>query len=239
LAGALPTGIGVAFALLQTRSLTPFRCFGNKWQKYSKQKGFNMANTSKSVATTTIGYMCLALTGWMISMPNASWFSRSYSYGDGMLYPLAIVLAIMGILSFFQGRGLDAIIFFGGTGLFWSNYVHLTAANNAGIVDPPSYAGWYVFIWAVFFCYVWLGSFKSGIIRFLFLLGLWLTLLALAIGNWGSLHGITILGGYLGLITSILAAIVSAFEVISYGRKFGDPNRDAATELSAPSPRAA
>lgn len=196
-----------------------------------------MANTSKSVATTTIGYMCLALTGWMISMPNASWYSRSYSYGDAMLYPLGIVLAVMGILSFLQGRGLDAIIFFGGGGLFWSNYVHLTGGDGAGVADPPSYAGWFVFIWAVFFCYVWLGSFKSGIIRFLFLLGLWLTLLALAIGNWGSIHGFTVLGGYLGLITSILAAIASAFDVITYGMKLGDPNRDR-TELSA-APRAA
>jgi hypothetical protein len=48
----------------------------------------------------------------------------------------------------------------------------------------------------------------------LFLLGLWLTLLALAIGDWIGSHGITVLGGYLGLITSILAAITSAMAVI-------------------------
>lgn len=165
-------------------------------------------------------------------MPNASWFAKAYGYGDAMLYPLAVVLAVMGILSFLQGRALDAIIFFGGAGLFWTDYLHVTAANPAGIADPPSYAGWYAFIWAVFFCYVWLGSFKSGVIRFLFLLGLWLTLLALAIGNWGSLHSIVILGGYLGLITSILAAIASAFDVITFGMKVGDPNREIVSGLS-------
>ena len=72
--------------------------------------------------------------------------------------------------------------------------------------------------------HVWFGSFKSGLPRLLFLLGLWLTLLALAIGNWTNAHGIIVLGGYLGLITSILAAITSAKDVISHGIKVSDPN---------------
>jgi uncharacterized protein len=184
----------------------------------------NMNFHSKSVATTTVGYMCLALTGWMLSMPNASWFPKLYGHGAAMTYPLAIVLAIMGILSFTQNRALDAIIFFGGAGLFWSDYTYYSALNPANSMDPPSYTGWYVFIWAVFFCYVWFGSFKSGIPRMLFLLGLWLTLLALAIGNWSSVHGLIVLGGYLGLITSILAAITSATDVIKHGIKSANPN---------------
>lgn len=179
---------------------------------------------SKSVATTTVGYMCLALTGWMLSMPNAAWFSKLYGHGAAMTYPLAIVLVVMGILSFTQNRALDAIIFFGGAGLFWSDYIYYVAASSPASIDPSSYTGWYAFVWAVFFCYVWFGSFKSGLPRLLFLLGLWLTLLALAIGNWTSAHGIIVLGGYLGLITSILAAITSAKDVIRHGIKVSDPN---------------
>lgn len=57
----------------------------------------------------------------------------------------------------------------------------------------------------------------------LFLLGLWLTLLALAIGEWTGIHGFWLAGGYLGLITSILAAITSAVEVICHGSKL-QPN---------------
>ncbi len=187
-----------------------------------------MNSRSKSVTTTTVGYMCLALTGWMISMPHASWFTELYGHGLAMMYPLAIILGVMGILSFVQGRGLDAIIFFGGAGLFWSNHAYLVAAKASATTDPRSYTGWYIFIWAVFFCYVWFGSFKSGITRMLFLLGLWLTLLALAIGNWANLHSIIVLGGYLGLITSILAAITSAVDIISHGMKGGDPNHELA-----------
>lgn len=181
-----------------------------------------MNANSKAVATTTVGYMCLALTGWMLSMPNAAWFPKLYDHGAGMTYPLAIVLGVMGILSFAQSRALDSIIFFGGTGLFWSDYLFLTA--SPGTTEPAAYTGWYVFVWAVFFCYVWLGAFKSGIFRILFLLGLWLTLLALAIGNWSAIHGFIVAGGYLGLVTSILAAITSAKEVIKHGIRVTDPN---------------
>jgi hypothetical protein len=125
-------------------------------------------------------------------------------------------------------RFLRRAIFFGGAGLFWSDYVYSTAVNANNSMDPASYTGWYAFIWAVFFCYVWLGSFKSGITRMLFLLGLWLTLLALAIGNWGNLHSIILIGGYLGLVTSILAAITSAIDIITFGMKRGDPNHELA-----------
>jgi succinate-acetate transporter protein len=65
--------------------------------------------------------------------------------------------------------------------------------------------------------------------RILFLLGLWLTLLAVAISHWGNLHSIMLVGGYLGLITAILAAITSAEEVISYGRKVESHDPEVAT----------
>jgi len=172
---------------------------------------------NKTVVTSTIGYMCLALVGWMISVPNAGWYGAT-GHGMAMMFPLAVVLGVMGILAFQRGRTLDAIIFFGGAGLFWANHM-----LGMGAGEPGSYMGWYDFVWAAFFCWVWVGSFKAGMVRFLFLLGLWLTLLAQAIGSWGDMHWFMVLSGYLGLITSILAAIVSANEIIRHGLR-GNPN---------------
>jgi uncharacterized protein len=169
---------------------------------------------NKAVITSTVGYMCLALTGWLLSMPNAGWFDRLYGHGIATMFSLALILGVMGILAFLNERTLDAVIFFGGAGLFWSGHIYRTAAP-----DPGHYSGWYFFIWSVFFCYVWLGSFKAGIERLLFLLGLWLTLLALAIGEWGNLQAFTVLGGYLGLATSVLAAITSAMAIIPHGMR--------------------
>ncbi len=130
-----------------------------------------MNDNSKAVVTTTVGYMCIALTGWMISMSNAAWFSQVYGHGTALMYPLAILLAVIGILAYLGNRGLDAIVFFGVAGLFWADYLCSTSMSS-GSMEPHSYTGWYAIIWAVFFCYVWLGSFKSGILRMLFLLGL-------------------------------------------------------------------
>lgn len=172
---------------------------------------------SRSVITTTVGYMCLALAGWLVSMPNAAWFDRpAYGYGLALVLPLAAIVGVMGILAFIHEGALNSIIFFGGAGLYWSHHAYHRATLPAA-ADPGSYAGWYFFVWAVFFCYVWIGSLRAGVIRMLFLLGLWLTLLALAIGHWASSHGITVLGGYLGLATAILAAIESAKTVIRNG----------------------
>lgn len=175
----------------------------------------------KSVITTTIGYMCLGLTGWMLSMPHAAWFGdrAAFGYGPAMMFPLAVILGVMGILAFLHEGALDGVIFFGGAGFFWSHHAYQHMAN---VSDPGSYAGWALFIWAVFFCYVWLGSFKAGLLRILFLLGSWLTVLALAIGAWDSSHGFTVLGGYLGLITAILAVIISASAVIGHGTQQAD-----------------
>lgn len=180
---------------------------------------------NKSVSTATIGYMCLALAGWMISMPAAGWFSSVYSHGIANLSALAILLAVMGVLAFVHGRALDSIIFFGGAGLFWSTYVYGLTGAQGGTPEPGSYTGWYWFVWTLFFAWVWVGSLKAQPQRMLFLLGLWLTLLALAIGMWTGIRGFSIAGGYLGLITSLLAAITSAVEVIGHGWSH-QPNDD-------------
>jgi succinate-acetate transporter protein len=160
----------------------------------------------------------------MLSMPSAGWFENVYSPGLSIMFPLAILLGVMGILAYLQNRALDAIVFFGGSGLFWSNHQWIMSSTHSAGRD----AGWFLFVWAVFFCYVWFGAFRAGLPRCLFLLGLWLTLLTLAIGYWGGmrLHIVSLIGGYMGLVTAILAAIVSAIAVISNGCRAGGPNED-------------
>lgn len=180
-----------------------------------------MNTNSRAVAVSTVGYLCLALAGWMLSMGTASWFSQQY--GLTLLYPLTGVLAVMGILSFVQGRGLDSIVFFAGTTLFGSAGAYEAMLNAGKAADPSSFLGWFAFMWAIFFCYIWAGSFKSSKSRNLFLAGFWVTMLALAIGCWTGVAGFLTAGGYLGLITSIFAIITSASEVIGLGSK-GNPN---------------
>jgi hypothetical protein len=155
----------------------------------------------------------------MFSMGAASWFS--HEYGLALLYPLVIVLGVMGILAFVQERGLDSIVFFAGATLLGLAGAYSGMLSMGKAAEPASFLGWFAILWAVFFCYIWAGSLKSGTSRMLFLLGAWITMLALAIGCWTGVSGFLMAGGYLGLITSIFAVITSASEVFRLGTSTG------------------
>ncbi len=174
---------------------------------------------NRCVATSTVGYMCLALTLWMASMSLAGWFSRMYAHGIAMLTPMAVILGVMGVLAHLRARSLDSVVFFGGALLFWTAHA---AAGAAG--EPASYVGWFWAVWAVFFGYVWLGSFHASLPRQLFLLGLTLMLLAIALNLWTGLGFFQVIGGYIGLVTALLAALVSASGIIVFGKEQHSPN---------------
>ena len=188
-------------------------------------------NENRCVTTSTVGYMCLALVLWMIDMTAAGWFGRIYAQGVGLIPTMSILLAIIGILSFQRGRTLDAIIFFGVAAWFWADYtafVALPPAMRAG--EPSSYGGWYWILWAAFFGWVWAGSLKAGLWRQLFVLGLWVMFLARALDGWTSLGFFNVIAGYVGLVTAVLAALISATEVIAHGQKAANPNDDRGAE---------
>ena len=176
---------------------------------------------SRAVAVSTVGYLCFGLAGWMICMNAAGWFSGVD--GIALLYPISLILAIMGILGFVCGRGLDSIIFFTGALLFSSTNAYSTMVGTGKAPDPYSYLGWFACLFAIFFGYIWAGSFRSGRMRSLFLLGMWVTMILAAIGAWTSVTGFYVASGYIGLITSAIAMIVSANEVIRLGSSI-NPN---------------
>ncbi len=181
-----------------------------------------MVSKSKSVVATTVGYMAIALSGWMISTFNSGWFDKFYERGLSLSLVMAVVLGVAGILAYLQNQSLDAVVFFGMLGMRWVFYQY----RVSGAIDPPGYLGVYFLAWTILFFYVWLASFKSGRLRMLFLLALWITLLAECIGNGGSVHSVIVASGYLGEIAWSLAAIISAVTIIKHGQS-GDPNEAA------------
>lgn len=93
-------------------------------------------------------------------------------------------------------------------------------ANNMGAgsgENLSAYYGWFALCWTVFFCYLWISSFKAGVERMLFLLIFWLAALAETLAGWTGTTGFEVLSGYLILISSILAFIISASSVIAFG----------------------
>lgn len=180
---------------------------------------------NRCVTTSTVGYMALALTSWMLSMSAAGWYDHIYSAGSSLMLPFALLLAIIGILAYLHGRSLDSIVFFAFAVLFTAG--HSTMASiAAGAASPMSYVGWFWIVWTVAFGYIWLGSFRAGLPRQLFLLGVSLTFLAKALYGWADLRIFELISGYLGLISAIIAAVISASDVILFGREAHSPNDD-------------
>jgi hypothetical protein len=66
---------------------------------------------NKAVITSTVGYMCLGLLIWMLSMPDAGWFDKLYGHGIAMMLPFALMLGAMGALAFANEKTLYAIVF--------------------------------------------------------------------------------------------------------------------------------
>lgn len=181
---------------------------------------------NRCVTTSTVGYMALALTGWMLSMTSAGWYDHFYIAGTSLMLPFALLLAIIGILAYLHGRSLDSIAFFAFAALFTAAHTSMASGAGAMAAAPMSYIGWFWIVWTVFFGYVWLGSFRAELPRQLFLLGITLTFLAKAIHGWTDLKVLELISGYLGLISSIIAAIISASDVIVFGREAHSPNDD-------------
>jgi succinate-acetate transporter protein len=184
-----------------------------------------MNSRARAVAISTVGYLFIAITFWMVSMTNAGWYSQLYSVS--MLASIAIGLAIMGILAFVAGRGLDSGVFFGAGALLGSVASYVAVATNVRVTYPLTYLGWFASMFGIYFLCLWGASLRSGMTRSGFLLTLWLALGCMAIGGWSGVGGWAIAGGYLGLISACFAFVTAGTEIVRFGR-VANPNQDVA-----------
>lgn len=161
-----------------------------------------------------LGLIGFASTTWLLSMHNAGWFG-----GDVIGLVLAMAFAfggtaqfVAGILEYPKGNTFGTVAFIS-YGAFWWSFA-LFVQFLAGKV-PAAFVGWYLFVWGVFTFYMWIASLRTNRALQLIFLALWITFLLLAIGEWSGATGFTHVGGYTGLVTALLAAYLSAAEVIN------------------------
>lgn len=172
---------------------------------------------NRTANVSALGYAAFALTLWMNSMFAAGWFAP---YEAMLSLLLAVVLggcvmALAGIGQYVRGHALDAVLFVAFAGYWWVAALeqHALAANTFS--PTTGFLGWYYMVWAFLAFCIWLAACRNGIARMLFTLGLWLSLLAFALGNWTHLEALTVLGGYLGLVTAIVGIYLAAAELIN------------------------
>ena len=197
----------------------------------------SVAPSPVSVATTAIadpaplGLAAFALTTVLLSAKNAGWMTHAtgsawlgYAFFYGGLGQFAA-----GMWEFRRGNTFGATAFstYGGFWLGLGLWVELVANPAvAGIAKAPSTAGavvaslnhdlgWITLVFFIVTFYLLIVSTQVNLAIFLVFLGLDITFLVLAIGNFNAGSallptGTVKVGGYLGLVTALVAFYASA-----------------------------
>jgi len=168
-----------------------------------------------------LGLAGFGITTMVLSVINAGWIaaaatpvvlSLALPYGG-----LAQLLA--GMWAFRRGNTFAATAF-SSFGAFWLSYFLLVNGLAKAVSDPVALSailGTYLFMWGIFTAYMFvasLGGVRAVQSVFLFLT---VTFIFLAIGAWTN-NPTTIwtkIGGYLGIITAILALYTSFADVVN------------------------
>lgn len=172
----------------------------------------------KTANFSALGYGAFAVTLWLASMTPADWFSPTVN--AVALPPLTIVLggcvlAIAGILAGLRGSTLDTVLFLGFAAYWWVAGLAEYRVIDGVVPASPGWLGWYYIVWAFLVFCIWIAACKNGVARMLFTLGLCLSLLAYALAGWTQIDALTVLGGYLGLVTAVVGIYIAAAEMIN------------------------
>jgi succinate-acetate transporter protein len=163
-----------------------------------------------------LGLGAFALTTFVLSAANAGWIPKG---GDTVVVGLAS--AYGGLAQFcagmweFRRNNTFGATAFTSFGAFWMAFAFLVTFN-VGKIPPsalPMALGIFLFAWAIFTGYMTVAATAlSRPVLTVFVL-LAITYLVLAIGSFTSQAGLTLLGGYLGILTALAAWYASAKEV--------------------------
>jgi succinate-acetate transporter protein len=158
--------------------------------------------------------------GWMTHATGSAWLGFAFAYGG-----LAQLLA--GMWEFRRGNTFGSTAF-GTFGAFWIGlalWVELVANPAVAAIRPATAAatvaslnhdlGWITLAFAIVTIYLLILTSQVNVVIFLVFLGLFVTLVVLAIGNFNAGSallptGTIKVGGYIGLVTALLAFYASA-----------------------------
>lgn len=165
-----------------------------------------------------LGLAAFALTTFLLSMFNAGLLPEA---GEPVVLPLAafyggLTQFVAGIWEFRNNNTFGATAFTS-YGAFWLTFWALETFYASRIPEDqlPLFVGWFLIAWAVFTAYMWIGSFRVSVaVNIVFTL-LTATFLVLGIGDVLGNDTIVVVGGYLGLVTALLAWYASAAGVLN------------------------
>jgi uncharacterized protein len=169
-----------------------------------------------------LGLAGFALTTFVLSAVNAGLLPK-----PGEPVVLGLAFAYGGLAQFcagmweFKRNNTFGATAFTSYGAFWIAFALLVTFNVANIPAEarPAAVGTFLLAWGIFTGYMTVAATTlSRPVLVVFIL-LTITFFVLAIGAFSSQAGLTVLGGYLGLLTAFAAWYASAITVIASTRK--------------------
>jgi uncharacterized protein len=153
-----------------------------------------------------LGLAGFALTTFVLSCANANLVNTAAGFGSVLGLALAyggIAQLLAGMWEFRKGNTFGAVAF-SSYGAFWISFWWLVSYDSTSLAAPHVLAVW-LLAWTIFTGYMCIASMRvSGVVFAVFFV-LFFTFLFLCLGAWGNHEGLTKFGGWLGLITAVLA----------------------------------
>lgn len=165
-----------------------------------------------------LGLVGFGLTTVVLSAVNAGLLP-----GDGafVVVPLAMAFGgtiqiIAGILEYREGNTFGTTAFTSyGAFWWWFAIMEVLGANGWIPLDTVT-IGFALIMWGVFTTYMWVGTFKLNWALWSVFLALSVTFYLLGVGDVIGQSGLVIAGGYVGILTGLLAMYVSFAEVVNW-----------------------
>jgi succinate-acetate transporter protein len=156
-----------------------------------------------------LGLAAFALTTFLLSAANAHW-TNGNSAGTAFLgYALAYggIGQLLAGMWEFRNKNVFGATAFSTYGGFW---IGLFVWIRVAPADTGHDLGWILLSFAIFNTYMLILASQVNLAVFLVFLTLELTEIILVIGNFSSSAGVSQLGGYVGVITALVAWYTSA-----------------------------
>jgi len=167
-----------------------------------------------------LGLVGFGLTTVLLSLINAHLLPAG---GEAVIIPLAIayggsIQLFAGLLEYREGNTFGTTAFCS-YGAFWwwfalmlllggNNWIDLSAAGSTIAVA--------LILWGVFTTYMWIGTFRLNWALWAVFLTLAITFFLLGFGDLLGSQGIATAGGWLGILTGLLAMYTSFGEVVNW-----------------------
>lgn len=119
---------------------------------------------------------------------------------------------LAGMWEFRKGNTFGATAFTS-FGAFWISFYLLV--HDKTLATGAQGVGIFLLMWGVFTLYMFIGTFYVNKALFFIFLFLLITFILLAVGDFSGALGATMIGGYFGLITGVLALYTAAAGVIN------------------------